>query len=312
MPTTNRGYATPATGTLSGTWGSAALNPNFDLIDSNLGAVSSVSLSSSNVVLNAAQYACGTIRLSGTLSANVTVTFPSVAGWWVIDNRTVGNFYVLLTCGGGENIAVQQGVATDIFTDGTNTRFRNLGRIGEYWDYIGSTVPPWVTACTVPPYLACDGSSFSAVTYPHLNAILGGTTLPDSRGRGRFALDGGTSRITTAGSGIDGATRLSAGGAQNVSVLQANLPSVDFVVDIPSGQGSHIHTGEVALSRSGIAYQSGGFAAFQSVTSPTTTLTIDANTLPALAGTAASGGSGTAVNKMPPAYIGGITMIRAA
>lgn len=31
-------------------------------------------------------------------------------------------------------------------------------------------------------YLLCDGSSFSGATYPALAAVLGGTTLPDTRG----------------------------------------------------------------------------------------------------------------------------------
>lgn len=39
-------------------------------------------------------------------------------------------------------------------------------------------------SAVVPPnWLECNGASFSAVTYPELNAVLGGTTLPDFRGR---------------------------------------------------------------------------------------------------------------------------------
>ncbi len=37
---------------------------------------------------------------------------------------------------------------------------------------------------TIPvDYLLCDGSSFSSSTYPLLFALLGGTTLPDLRGK---------------------------------------------------------------------------------------------------------------------------------
>jgi microcystin-dependent protein len=44
---------------------------------------------------------------------------------------------------------------------------------------------PWATALMTAPngFLFCDGSTFSAVTYPALNTLLGGNTLPDLRGK---------------------------------------------------------------------------------------------------------------------------------
>ena len=48
---------------------------------------------------------------------------------------------------------------------------------------IGFTVD-WYSEGTPPDgWLLCDGSSFSAVTYPELAQFLGGTTLPDFTGR---------------------------------------------------------------------------------------------------------------------------------
>ena len=41
----------------------------------------------------------------------------------------------------------------------------------------------WPTATPPSGWLACDGSAFSAVTYPLLAAVLGGTTLPDLKRR---------------------------------------------------------------------------------------------------------------------------------
>jgi microcystin-dependent protein len=48
-----------------------------------------------------------------------------------------------------------------------------------------ATVLPWLTGLTQAPvgFLFCDGSTFSAETYPVLNTILGGNTLPDLRGK---------------------------------------------------------------------------------------------------------------------------------
>lgn len=308
MPTTNRAYATPATGSLVDTWGEAALNPNFELIDSNLGAVASVALSSSPVTLSSGQYACGTIRFSGALGANVTVTFPAVSGWWVIDNRTTGNFYVLLTCGAGENIGVPQGCATDILTDGTNVRFRNLAPgIGMYQDFAGSALPNWVSACTVPPFLLPDGTTFSAVTYPILNAILGGNTLPDFRGRAPFYLDGGTGRITTSGSGIDGATRFSSGGQQNRSIGQVNIPSYSLSSSGLSVSGSISGQTDIRVIPSLGSFGDGPTGSFVSSGSSGAALTWSGS----IGGSISSGGSGTPLVTMPPAVISGIRMIRA-
>jgi hypothetical protein len=44
---------------------------------------------------------------------------------------------------------------------------------------IGSSVPSWISECTVPPYLVCDGTAFSSAIYPSLAAIIG--PLPDAR-----------------------------------------------------------------------------------------------------------------------------------
>lgn len=50
--------------------------------------------------------------------------------------------------------------------------------VGTIVDFIGATPPTG--------WLACNGATFSAATYPELAAVLGGTTLPDARGRFRL------------------------------------------------------------------------------------------------------------------------------
>lgn len=308
--TTNKIYAIPTHGTDIDTW-DVPLNSNFSILDKNFGGVLTKSLSGSNVTLTASEQQNGIIRFTGAISTNLVITFTAVGSYFMIDNLTTGAFSVQLRCGVGATIATPQGVATYVMCDGTDFKFVSLDKPGSYWDYAGSAVPGWVAACTVPPYLICDGTTYSSVTYPHLFAVLGTTTLPDFRGRARAYLDGGTSRITTAGSGIDGATRFSGGGAQTVTVAQANLPSVNFTVDIPSGQGDHGHDLNNATA---VLRGAGGSPMTATLASNLTssTITVVNNTLPQMSGTAASGGSGTALTNMPPVAIGGITMIRAA
>lgn len=309
MPTTtNRGYVTPAHGGGVNVW-DGDINGVFSQVDQNLGAVSNVALSSSNVTLSSGQYVCGTIRFSGTLTANVVITFPAVSGWWVVENLCTPAFYIQLTCGAGNRICAPPGEAVDILTDGTNVKYRNLGRVGSEIPFDLAGVPGWISNCTVPPYLLGNGSSFSAVTYPALAIFLGGTTLPDTRGRARFNLNSGTGRLTSAG-GIDGDTFYAGGGTgTGLAVAQVNLPAgVTLATTIAAGQGTHFHQ----PAGGGVFLKSGAGASAQSGSPGADAATTDAATLPAMSGTTPLGGSGTPLASVPPGYVGGVTMIRAA
>jgi len=301
--TSNRGYIIQTSGENAGTWGlDPGLNGSFQAIDTNLGGVTTVTLSSSNVTLSSTQYANGTIILSGTLTANVLVVFPAIQAWFTIFNQTTGSFTATLASQGAtEAIAIEQGAIADILINGTQVKFRNLPPVGTYLDVADATVPAWITACTVPPYLICDGSTFSAVTYPYLNTKLGTTTLPDLRGRSRFYLNGGTSRITSGISGIDGNTRFSGGGDQ---LLQTHTHANSL------NDPGHTHAQNIFYYTS----VQGGTGASGVVnvvlTGSTTTFTTNSSTTN-VSITNASGGSGSSQN-MPPACISGITLIRAA
>ncbi len=307
---TNRAYILQTAGENPGTWGlNPGLNGALQTIDTNLGGVATVALASTSpVTLTPTQYANGTIRFSGTLTANVAVVFPAVQGWWTVENLTTGSFATVVGTGLGQAVGLEQGCIYDILIDGTNVKFRNLPPVGTYLDIIDTAVPLWISICTVPPYLLCNGSSFSAVTYPYLAAKLGGTVTPDLRGRTRFYLDGGAGRITTAGSGIDGNTRFSTGGAQNVTLVTANLPAYtpsgtlgSFTLTLPT-RSITTNTGTVPVATNTANQTSGN----QDILS-----TFGGSITGLFTGTA-QGGTSTPVNKMPPAVISGVTLIRAA
>jgi hypothetical protein len=289
------------------------MNLNTTIIDNSFGGVASIALGGSPVVLSSGQYQCVFITFTGTLTSNVAVTFPAVGSFYMVQNTCAASsaFVVtaLTTAGGSQQIGLPFGEACDIFTDGSNVKFRNLGRVGTYWDYAGSSIPAWVSACTVPPYLNCDGTAFSSGTYPILATILGGTTLPDSRGRYRAALNQTTGRITSGTGGIDGNTALASGGTQAATLSSQNLPNINFPVTDPQ----HSHTPDtrtgpgtfvvITSSVTGGTFPPGaGFnfsAAFGTTANSATGITVN------------SGGSGTGVQTLPPSYIGGLTLIRA-
>jgi hypothetical protein len=310
--TVNRGFAIQTTGSNVGGWGTV-LNSDLNLLDTITGGVTSISTTGGSITLSAAQLAFGTISVSGALSSGAGLNFPAVQGWWSIENLTTGNFLLSVQSGASsEIIFIPQGEVIDVQVNTNVTRYRNLGRIGTYWDYAGVSVPGWVTGCTKPPYLLCDGSSFSAATYPYLTAIIGTNITPDLRGRSRAMLNQGTGRITAAGSGIDGNALFAAGGAQTATLGTTNLPPYT-----PSGTAVVTGTarnGEVrALGSNALTPTPDGTGGvvptIQNGTADGRGLTVNASG--PLTGNA-QGGSSTPFSIMQPTTISGITMIRAA
>src|SRR5262249_44480409 len=91
----------------------------------------------------------------------------------------------------------------------------------------------------------------AAAPYPGLAIIVGGTTLPDMRGRGRMYLNQGTGRITAGGGGVDGNTLFAAGGNE---FLQAHTHANSL-----SDPGhSHSFNADAANGLTGASYTNGG------------------------------------------------------
>lgn len=303
--TGNIGLNIPVTGTDVGTWG-VPLNANFSELDLIAGGVTTKPLLNANVALTTTETQSNIIRFTGAIIANIVITLGAMTKSWVFENLTTGNFTVTVQGfpGTGKKIGLPPGSCQG-YWDGTDVNFLNLGKVGEFWDYAGSTVPAWVTACTVPPYLNCNGGVFNAVTYPLLNQVLGGNVLPNSFGKLRATMNQGSGNITLAGSGIDGNTNFSVGGAQNVTIARANLPNVDLLTadgvgNVPTASTT---TRGVASDANNVAFSAGGSTIpFQSGT-----ITISMGGHIYMNGNVAQ----TTVNNMSPTYIGGITMIRA-
>jgi microcystin-dependent protein len=328
-PTTvNIGLIIPNTGDLAGTWGSAAVNPDFSAIDGLLGGVQTISVSNVNVVLTSpagftptpgggpTQAQNAVIKFTGALTGAVQVTLP-VPGFYIIDNSTSGNFVLSLRAlGAGAVIGVDQGEVIHVYNDGSNVKFVNFPRIGqeEMWDGY-TAMPAWVTACTNAPYLLCDGSVYNISAFPVLgNRLLGqfggnGITtfgVPDRRGRMALPYDGTGTRITAAGCGINGQTLGASQDKQTNVLVTTNLPPYS-----PSGT---ITNGKVTLSspasiQGGPGTNStGGGVVGATLVASSVVFSQAASTF---AGDA-QGGTSAPVNNVQPAIVTGIAVIRAA
>lgn len=204
----------PIRGSDVGTW-DLPVNANTNAIDSMFGGVTSIVLAAANVTMTSTQGQSAVIRLTGTLANNVNLILSPIIKGWTIDNQITNSpssFAVAIVTPGSTYALGSPPGHHDIFYDGSAIYHRNMGRVGEYWDYASSGVPTWVTVSTKPPWLNCNGTTFSSATYPILNSILGSTTLPDTRGRARMAMNQGTSRVTV----FNGDTLYLGGGDQQV------------------------------------------------------------------------------------------------
>jgi hypothetical protein len=135
MPhTVNKRFTIQAAGTNSGVWGAGGTDGDdintgiCGLLDTQLAAVVTSSLSSSNVTLSYANVQSCMLRFTGTLLANIVVSpdtggSPVAAtyfrGFYYWENLTTGSFTVTVTTAQGSAV-LPQGRRGVLFNDGTN------------------------------------------------------------------------------------------------------------------------------------------------------------------------------------------------
>ncbi len=246
--TTNRSLIIPNTSDLPGAWGTSALNPNFQSIDTLFGGVTTISLSVTTTILlsvpattgvwpggNPSQSMNALIKFTGAQTGSATIQF-TLPGFYIIDNRCTGTTFVKLSpsSGGGNSIGAPPGQKVHVFFDGTDMDYVDMPTPGSALDLHANTtiLPFWMQACSVTPYLIKDGSVYTASVFPALAAVLGSTFggngittfgVPDERARARLGVDtvqvasGATSgRVTFAVAGFTGSLLGAAGGDQRL------------------------------------------------------------------------------------------------
>ena len=148
-----------------------------------------------------------------------------------LDRDGKGGMRASLPMGGHKITGLADGVAdSDAATVGQLSGISGVP-VGSVIDYAGSTAPTG--------FLLCYGQAISRSTYAELFAVIGTTygvgdgsttfSLPDARGRVSAGKDdmGGTAagRLTNEASGVTGTTLGASGGAQSVTLTEAQMPS---------------------------------------------------------------------------------------
>lgn len=318
--TSNKLLLAPTRGSDSGTW-DLPVNADWTALDGMLGGVTTIPLSTTTTILlttpatgsvsasagpNQSQNAC--LILTGTLTGNVALQF-TLPGFYIINNQCLGNFWVQLnpSTGTGNAITAPPGRKAHVFFDGANMDYVDTQEVGSFMDMAVATTPPWMTACSVAPWLICDGSLYTSSIFPALNALLGSTfggnglttfAVPDLRARYRIPLDnmgtqGAAGRVTASISGINGTTIAASGGSQAALTAHTHTSTLT--------DPGHLHGGGQASAQNELI--GGAGVAVGWGTSATTTLNATTNISVAV-NTAGSGGS------LPPGLVFGITFIK--
>jgi microcystin-dependent protein len=260
--------------------------------------------------LTTAQAAYQRIVISGSLTNNLNVVFPSTLGGriYLYNSCTLNGYTVTALNGSGD---IRGGVVLPygfycpvVFAQG----------YAVYDSY--QSVPAGVIHCfagSLPPagFLLCDGASISTTTYGQLFAAIGygyggsgsNFNIPDTRGR---FLAGADNMGGTAANRLTGYTITTAGGAQSITLSTGQLPAHNHGVTDPGHNHAitdpgHNHT-LVALQNGGggSSLPGGGAVSIAptiTTSTSTTGVTINTNTTGI---TTQNTGSGSAITTIPP------------
>jgi microcystin-dependent protein len=179
---------------------------------------------------------------------------------------------------------------------------------------VGTIVAYWGVSAPA-GWLLCNGGGFPAATYPDLAAHLGGTTLPNLKGRVPVGLDAAQTEFDTLGE---------TGGSKTVALSTGELASHGHVQDShthpTSSDGSHTHGtsgfNNYVIERGAVEAQripDAGSTSDGVYVTYTATIPASATHSHTATGTAATNqttGSGTAHQNLPP-YIAIIWIIKA-
>lgn len=100
---------------------STPLNANFTELDSILGATIQPTNVANVYTLSSTDIQNSRINVTGTITADATVTIPaSYGGYWIISNNTTGSFNLRFKVLTGANlVTIPQGYSTIVFSNGT-------------------------------------------------------------------------------------------------------------------------------------------------------------------------------------------------
>ena len=123
--TTSLRLTLPATGELSGTWGTTVNTGITELTDASIAGYVSVAMTDADYTLTVANGATDQARrmmlnMTGTLTAARNVICPTASKLYIIKNATTGGFAITLKTSAGTGISIPNGSSMLLMCDGTD------------------------------------------------------------------------------------------------------------------------------------------------------------------------------------------------
>jgi hypothetical protein len=241
--TSNKALIKPSNNSYIGNW-NVPVNNDWDIIDTAFGGIYTLPLTSSNVTLTQANVQSVCILLTGTLSANVTVSFPAlVAGFYIVRNTTTGSYTVTLNSAysvSSASVVAKQGVNTFIWSDGQNIYFADSSQLvsGAGISIAGNTI-----GLTTPVAVVNGGTGNTSYTDGQLligNSSTGGLTKATLTAGTNISITNGNGTVTIAATGSGVAfdptnsytftgTETFAGTVNNLAAIMSNAAEVATV-----------------------------------------------------------------------------------
>lgn len=186
----------------NGTSPESPTGANTGWVPINNYGVTQITMTSGSVVMSSLQAAKDRIIITGALTSNVNLIFPTWIKSWVVHNNCTGNFSITCRTASGSGVIVIPGLVSRLFCDGVNisdeTYNPNNDMVGMVAGFAMNSAPEG--------WLIANGTAVSRVTYARLFSRIGtlygsgdGSTtfnLPDARGVVLRGADLGSGRDT--------------------------------------------------------------------------------------------------------------------
>lgn len=133
--TTSLGLTLPATGELSGTWGSTVNDGVTSLLDAAVAGTTTITIGGSDYTLTTTQGAANEARrmfliMTGSPGAARNVIIPGVSKLYFVHNNTSDGFAQTVKTAAGTGVAVPSGARMVLFCNGTNV-FQAVNSVGD-------------------------------------------------------------------------------------------------------------------------------------------------------------------------------------